>query len=94
MAGSALMAFLLSLFIAAPPLGAQVLEFDTELVERDLSGGPFPIPLASDPLNVLPDSIEGYGFVNSDVTITLSSQRVVPSRSAVLGKGVCLPGNW
>jgi hypothetical protein len=49
--------------------------FDTELVSLDLTGGPYPIPLASDPGNVLPDSVAGYGFVESEVKITLSSQR-------------------
>jgi hypothetical protein len=49
--------------------------FDTELVSLDLTGGPYPIPPASDPGNVLPDGVAGYGFVNSEVAITLSSQR-------------------
>ncbi len=57
--------------------GSALIQFDTELVSLDLSGGPFPIPLASDPANLLGDSIEGYGFVDCLVTITLSSQRVV-----------------
>jgi hypothetical protein len=78
-------------------LGAEHLEdrrllatvvFDTELVSLDLGGGPYPLPLASDPGNTLfPDagggsaadgglaSIEGYGFVDAEVSITLSSQR-------------------
>ncbi len=58
---------------------AILLEFDTELVSLDLSGGPFPIPLASDPQNLLGDSIEGYGFINSEVRITLSSERGGPA---------------
>jgi hypothetical protein len=54
---------------------AALLEFETTLESLDLTGGPFPLPLASDPGNLLGDSIDGYGFVNSLVTITLSSQR-------------------
>jgi hypothetical protein len=54
------------------------LEFDTELLSLNLTGGPFPLPLASDPANALGDSIDGYGFVNSQVSITLSSQRPLP----------------
>lgn len=56
-----------------------------ELVSMDLVGGDpvtvqlkqFPLPLATDPTNSLPGlpaSIDGYGFVLSDITITLSSQ--------------------
>jgi hypothetical protein len=52
-----------------------VLEFDTELTSLNLSGGPYFIPLASDPGNFLGDSVEGYGFVESWVSLTLSSQR-------------------
>ena len=53
------------------------LEFDTELVSLNLLGGPFAMPLASDPDNDLGDSVEGYGFVDSQVEVTLSSQRPV-----------------
>jgi hypothetical protein len=53
------------------------IKFDTTLELLDLSGGPFPLPLASDPTNALGDSIDGYGYVDSEVTITLSSQRAV-----------------
>jgi hypothetical protein len=35
------------------------IQFDTELTSLDLRGGPFPIPLASDPGNLLGDSIGG-----------------------------------
>jgi len=59
--------------VAAEPAQAAI-EFDTQLLEMNLSGGPFPMPLASDPGNVLPDSINGYGYVNSLVSIRLSSQ--------------------
>ena len=62
------------------------LEFDTELTSLDLTGGPFPIPLASDPSNLLGDSIEGYGFVDSLVGISLSSQRSPTPGPASLGK--------
>lgn len=51
------------------------LEYNTELLSLNLTGGPFPIPLASDPANALGDSINGYGLVDCTVTITLSSQR-------------------
>ncbi len=60
-------------FPCTPQFGC--IQFDTELVSLDLTGGPYPIPLASDPSNLLGDSIEGFGFVDSYVTITLSSQR-------------------
>ena len=64
-------------FAGAQPARAQftTIEFDTELLEMNLSGGPFPMPLASDPGNMLGDSVDGYGFVNSVVEVTLSSQR-------------------
>jgi len=57
---------------------ADEIHFDTAWTYLDLSGGPFPIPLASDPGNALGDSVEGYGFVDSAVSLTLSSQRVSP----------------
>ena len=60
--------------------------FNTELVELNLSGGPFPIPLASDPNNALGDSVDGYGFVNSNVVITLSSQRSTNPGQRSLGE--------
>lgn len=52
------------------------LQFNTEMTSLNLTGGPFPMPLASDPSNVLGDSVDGYGFVNSQVSLSLSSQRV------------------
>jgi len=64
------------LALAGAPAQATEIQFDTELLSMDLSGGPFPMPLANDPNNFLGDSVEGYGFVDSQVTITLSSQRV------------------
>ena len=67
-------------------VSAQLLEFDTELVELTLAGGPFPIPLASDPDNLLGDSLNGYGLVNSNVIITLSSQRTVGPGDPSKGK--------
>lgn len=53
------------------------LGFTTELQSLNLTGGPFLVPLASDPANLLsdPDSVYGWGFVNSQVALTLSSQR-------------------
>jgi hypothetical protein len=61
------------------------LEFDTTLEALDLTGGAFPIPLASDPVNALGDSIDGYAFVDSQVRITLSSQRTVNPGPATTG---------
>ncbi|MAE63549.1 MAG: hypothetical protein CMJ18_04700 [Phycisphaeraceae bacterium] len=61
---------------AAQPTEVNLI-FDTELTELNLTGGPFPMPLASDPTNALGDSVDGYGFVNSQVNVTLSSQRAV-----------------
>ena len=66
------------------------IEFDTTLETLDLTGGPFPIPLASDPGNALGDSVEGYGFVDSLVSITLSSQSGGP---ATTGKAFAHPGD-
>jgi len=62
-----------------------VIEFETELTSMQLSGGPFPIPLASDPNNLLGDSVDGYGFVDSAVILTLSSQRAPNPGQASLG---------
>ncbi len=59
------------------PGDAVALKFDTELTSLNLSGGPFLMPLASDPGNALGDSLSGYGLVNSQVSVTLSSQRPV-----------------
>ena len=70
--------------VAATPANAGVapgpdvvLVFDTEFLSLNLTGGPVAMPLASDPGNALGDSIEGFGFVNSAVNVTLSSQRLV-----------------
>lgn len=67
--------------------------FDTEILSMNLSGGPFPMPLASDPGNALGDSVSGYGFVNSVVQVTASSQRTVspgpPSLGTACGNGAC-----
>ena len=65
--------------------------FDVELLELDLSGGPFPMPLANDPGNLLGDSIEGYGFVDSQVNVTLSSQRAVSPGPPSTGSGCPMP---
>jgi len=64
------------------------LQLNTSLEELNLTGGPFPIPLAADPANLLGDSIEGYGFVDSVVTVTLSSQRVVPPGPVTQGEAI------
>ncbi len=60
--------------------------FDTSLAELDLGGGPFPIPLAFDPTNALGDSIDGYGFVDTTVNLTLSSQRAVDPGPSTRGR--------
>ncbi len=60
--------------------------FDTEILSLNLSGGPFPMPLASDPGNALGDSISGYGFVNSSVQMTTSSQRTSSPGPQSLGQ--------
>jgi hypothetical protein len=43
------------------------------------------MPLASDPGNSLGDSVDGYGFVNTQVNLTLSSQRSVDPGPASTG---------
>ena len=74
---------------AAPALADPVhLEFDTELLSLELVGGPVPMPLASDPGNALGDSVDGYGFVDSIVTFTLSSQRSVSPGPQSFGKAL------
>jgi len=49
--------------------------FETEISSMNLTGGPFLMPLASDPANWLGDSVDGFGFVESGVLISMSSQR-------------------
>jgi hypothetical protein len=78
------------LALAGAPALAQAIYFDTEMVQMDLTGGPFPMPLASDPGNSLGDSVDGYGFVDSLVTITLSSQRPTSPGAPSLGQSVAL----
>jgi hypothetical protein len=84
----------LALLLVAQPADAavaDVIEFDLTLESLNLTGEPFLIPLASDPGNVLGDSVDGYGFVNSEVHITLSSQRVVSPGPASKGKAFAYP---
>ena len=50
------------------------IHFETELLSLDLTGPPIAMPLASDPGFALPDTIEGYGFVDSLVHLSLSSE--------------------
>jgi hypothetical protein len=74
-----------------PPTGPQ-LEWDTELTSLNLTTpAPVPIPLASDPGNALGDSISGYGFVDSQVTVTLSSQRPINPGPQSLGQACANP---
>ena len=72
------------------PASADVL-FQTEILSMNLSGGPFPMPLAQDPGNLLGDSINGYGFVDTQVTITGSSQRTINPGPQSLGQA-CAQG--
>ena len=52
---------------------AGTIVLETEIVSMSLTGTGS-IPLASDPQNSLGDSIDGYGFVNSDFIATESTQ--------------------
>ncbi len=85
--------------LAVAPGEFVCIEFDTELLEMDLSGPAVPIPVGSDPGNVnFPDvggglapdggpaSQEGYAFVDSEVIVTLSSQRGTDPGLASTGK--------
>jgi hypothetical protein len=72
--------------------GNAFIEFDTSLTSFTLTGGPFLLPLASDPGNALGDSIEGYGFVQSNVLLTLSSQRLVNPGPPTLGHAFAIQG--
>jgi hypothetical protein len=62
------------------------LKFDTELISLNLTGPPVPLPVASDPGNALGDSIDGYGFVNSQILIKLSSERLPTPGPRSLGE--------
>lgn len=64
----------IALLTATQAAQATTLIFDTEFIELNLSGTGV-VPLAADPGNQLGDSVNGYGFVESQFTITLSSQR-------------------
>ncbi|MHC4242777.1 MAG: hypothetical protein ACYS3N_03255 [Planctomycetota bacterium] len=67
--------------------------FDTELTSMDLAGGPYLIPLASDPSNNLGDSIDGYGFVDSKVGFMLSSERTFNPGPASTGQTMAWQGS-
>lgn len=80
----------LTLFLGGQAAQAVIIiEFDTELTSMNLAGGPYPIPLASDPGNALGDSIDGYGFVDSQAAMTLSS---IPSFGKVTATNGALNG--
>ena len=64
---------------------------DTELTNFDLAGPNVAIPLARDPSNLLGDSIDGYGFVNSSINLTLSSQRTTAPGPASTGTAYIYP---
>ncbi|MHC4471627.1 MAG: hypothetical protein ACYS99_11755 [Planctomycetota bacterium] len=72
--------------------GAACLEFDTELVSLTLIGDSFALPLVSDPGLMFGDSVDGYGYLNCDVTITLSSQRVANPGPASTGQAIATLG--
>ncbi|MDA1052496.1 MAG: tandem-95 repeat protein [Planctomycetota bacterium] len=55
-------------------LDASGQQLDMELTQLNLTGQSYAIPLASDPANALGDSVDGYGFVDSQVTLALSSK--------------------
>jgi hypothetical protein len=79
--------------VAQLPGGGPQLEWDTELTSLNLTTpAPVPIPLASDPGNALGDSISGYGFVDSQVTVTLSSQRPISPGPPSLGQACASAG--
>lgn len=87
--------FFAAYFVAPANVGfgqSAILQFETELTSLDLMGGPFPIPLASDPGNLLGDSINGFGFVDSEVLISLSSQRSTNPGPASLGTACAFEG--
>jgi len=87
----------LSIIVAVFVLGScanqasAVISFETGLTSMNLTGGPFPMPLASDPGNLLGDSIQGYGFVDSSVQFTLSSQRSGNPGPATTGQTTAWP---
>ncbi|MEX0611911.1 MAG: hypothetical protein WD229_07305 [Pirellulales bacterium] len=75
------------LAVAITSADAVQLEFDTELTSLNLTTpAPVAMPLASDPGNALGDSVMGYGFVDSQVTVTLSSQRLINPGPQSLGQ--------
>ena len=84
--GFAILVAMAALFALTEQAAGVWLEFDLTLEEMNLTSGPFLMPLASDPLNSLPDSVDGYGFVESTATLTLSSQRPVNPGPATTGK--------
>jgi hypothetical protein len=79
--------------ILAQPGDSAQLVFDTELTSLNLTGGPVGLPLASDPGNALGDSIDGFGFVDSTVQVTLSSQRPVNPGPRSLGQACAFEGS-
>lgn len=81
-------------FAGSERFGQPCLKFNTELTSFNLAGGPFPMPLASDPSNLLGDSIDGFGFVDSEVTITLSSQRAISPGPPSLGMTFAFPADF
>lgn len=66
------MGALTSIEAQAVIIPAEGLMVSTELTSFNLTGPAVAMPLASDPGNVLGDSIEGFGFVDSQVSITES----------------------
>ena len=73
--------------VEAPEYCGSLLRYDTSLTSFSLNGGPFLMPLASDPTNALGDSVQGFGFVRTQVSLSLSSQNGGP---ASIGKAIAL----
>lgn len=81
----------IAMLVAPQAATATTLIFNTEFTNLDLSGTGV-VPLASDPFNQLGDSVDGYGFVNSEVRITLSSQRGANPGPLSLGQTIAHQG--
>ncbi len=67
-----LAAAILIVFTASTRASVLTINITTEIFQMDLHGTGA-IPLASDPSNLLGDSIDGFGFVNADVHVTESA---------------------
>jgi len=68
--------------ISSAQAASLTMNIDTEIVAMNLSGTGL-IPLASDPTNALGDSIEGYGFVDTQFTTNESATETSTVTSTV-----------